>query len=79
MKICESPNPFGESPKGLILAFCSSVLSPEGKDQIGGGKELTQDDDEQDQRVDRRVDRQFRLTFPSDPSQHRFLKTINTR
>ncbi|KAG5599140.1 hypothetical protein H5410_030510 [Solanum commersonii] len=39
MKICESPNPFGESQKGLILTFCSSVLSPERKDQIGGEKE----------------------------------------
>ncbi|KAG5595241.1 hypothetical protein H5410_036473 [Solanum commersonii] len=39
MKICESPNPFGESPKGLILAFCFNVLSPERKDQIGGEKE----------------------------------------
>uniref|UniRef100_M1DSG8 Uncharacterized protein n=1 Tax=Solanum tuberosum TaxID=4113 RepID=M1DSG8_SOLTU len=38
MKISESPNPFDESPKGLILAFCSSVLSPEGKDQIGSKK-----------------------------------------
>ncbi|WMV24622.1 hypothetical protein MTR67_018007, partial [Solanum verrucosum] len=34
-----SPNPFGESPKGLILVFCSSVLSPERKDQISGEKE----------------------------------------
>ncbi|KAG5586968.1 hypothetical protein H5410_047402 [Solanum commersonii] len=33
------PNPFGESPKGLILAFCSSVLSLERKDQIDSGKE----------------------------------------
>ena len=39
MKIWESPNPFGESPKGLILAFCSSVPSPERKDQIDGEKE----------------------------------------
>ncbi|KAG5570809.1 hypothetical protein H5410_060575, partial [Solanum commersonii] len=31
--------PVGESPIGLILAFCSSVLSPEGKDQIGDEKE----------------------------------------
>uniref|UniRef100_M1DLS7 Uncharacterized protein n=1 Tax=Solanum tuberosum TaxID=4113 RepID=M1DLS7_SOLTU len=27
MKICESPNPFGESPINNIFAFCSSVLS----------------------------------------------------
>ncbi|KAG5609604.1 hypothetical protein H5410_020885, partial [Solanum commersonii] len=35
MKICESPNPFGESPINRILAFCSSMLSPEGNEQIG--------------------------------------------
>uniref|UniRef100_M1ASS2 Uncharacterized protein n=1 Tax=Solanum tuberosum TaxID=4113 RepID=M1ASS2_SOLTU len=39
MKIQESPNPFGESSKAISLAFCSSVLSPEGNDQIGGEKE----------------------------------------
>uniref|UniRef100_M1DNI7 Uncharacterized protein n=1 Tax=Solanum tuberosum TaxID=4113 RepID=M1DNI7_SOLTU len=39
MKISESPNPFGESPIDHIFAFCSSVLSPGGKDQIGGEKE----------------------------------------
>ncbi|KAG5571660.1 hypothetical protein H5410_061426 [Solanum commersonii] len=38
MKICESPNPFGESPIDRIFAFCSSVLSPEGKEQIGHEK-----------------------------------------
>uniref|UniRef100_M1DUA6 Uncharacterized protein n=1 Tax=Solanum tuberosum TaxID=4113 RepID=M1DUA6_SOLTU len=35
----ERSNQFGESPKGLILAFYSSVLSSEGKDLIGGEKE----------------------------------------
>uniref|UniRef100_M1DBX7 Uncharacterized protein n=1 Tax=Solanum tuberosum TaxID=4113 RepID=M1DBX7_SOLTU len=39
MKICESPNPFGKLPIDRIFAFCSSVLSPEGKEQIGGEKE----------------------------------------
>ncbi|KAG5631956.1 hypothetical protein H5410_003673 [Solanum commersonii] len=58
-------NPFGESPKDLILAFCSSVLSPERKDQIGGEKKqsayqraipIEQNSDETYQRADRRVD-----------------------
>uniref|UniRef100_M1E136 Integrase core domain containing protein n=1 Tax=Solanum tuberosum TaxID=4113 RepID=M1E136_SOLTU len=35
-KIYESPNPFGESPTYCIFAFCSSVLSPDEKDQVGG-------------------------------------------
>ncbi|KAG5615261.1 hypothetical protein H5410_015085 [Solanum commersonii] len=39
MKICESPNPFGESPIDHIFSFCSSALIPEGKEQIGGEKE----------------------------------------
>jgi len=39
MKICESLNPFGESPIYRILAFCSSVLSPEGNEQISVEKE----------------------------------------
>ncbi|KAG5610344.1 hypothetical protein H5410_021625 [Solanum commersonii] len=34
MKMYKSPNPFGESPTDHIFAFCSSVLSPEGKDQV---------------------------------------------
>uniref|UniRef100_M1DS98 Uncharacterized protein n=1 Tax=Solanum tuberosum TaxID=4113 RepID=M1DS98_SOLTU len=38
MKICVSPNPFGESLIDHIFAFCSSGLSPEGKEQIGGKK-----------------------------------------
>uniref|UniRef100_M1E061 Uncharacterized protein n=1 Tax=Solanum tuberosum TaxID=4113 RepID=M1E061_SOLTU len=36
MEICESPNPFGESPIDHLFAFCSSVPSLEGKEQIGG-------------------------------------------
>ncbi|KAG5631574.1 hypothetical protein H5410_003291, partial [Solanum commersonii] len=61
------------------------VLSPEGKDHIGGEKELSayhravlieQDGDEAYQRVDRRVDQRSRLTTPNDPLHHRFLKTI---
>uniref|UniRef100_M1DMW0 Uncharacterized protein n=1 Tax=Solanum tuberosum TaxID=4113 RepID=M1DMW0_SOLTU len=39
MKICESPNPFDESPIDRIFAFCSSALSPKGKEQIRGEKE----------------------------------------
>uniref|UniRef100_M1DDV5 Uncharacterized protein n=1 Tax=Solanum tuberosum TaxID=4113 RepID=M1DDV5_SOLTU len=31
MKARRSPSPVGESPMGLEIAFCSSVLSPEGK------------------------------------------------
>ncbi|KAG5631403.1 hypothetical protein H5410_003120 [Solanum commersonii] len=30
-----SPSLVGESPIGLKITFCSSVLSPEGKDQVG--------------------------------------------
>ncbi|KAG5610956.1 hypothetical protein H5410_022237 [Solanum commersonii] len=52
------PNPFGELPKGLILAFCSSVLRPEGNDQIGGEKE---------QSVCRRVVSQNNTMSPNDP------------
>ncbi|KAG5631184.1 hypothetical protein H5410_002901 [Solanum commersonii] len=78
MKILESPNPFGESPKGLILAFCFSVLSPE-RNKIGGEKkQIEQDGDETYQRADRRVDQRSRLTTPNDPLQHKSLKTINT-
>uniref|UniRef100_M1DLY6 Uncharacterized protein n=1 Tax=Solanum tuberosum TaxID=4113 RepID=M1DLY6_SOLTU len=39
MKISESPNPFGKSPTNHIFSSCSSVLSPEGKDQVGGKRE----------------------------------------
>ncbi|KAG5576116.1 hypothetical protein H5410_056250 [Solanum commersonii] len=39
MKICESPNPFGESPIDRLFSFCSSVPSPEGKEKIGSEKE----------------------------------------
>ncbi|KAG5586057.1 hypothetical protein H5410_046491, partial [Solanum commersonii] len=73
--------------KRSYLAFCSSVLSPERKDQIDGEKEQSacrravsrkQDGDEASQRVDCQVDRRSRLTAPNDPLQHKFLKTINT-
>ncbi|KAG5631402.1 hypothetical protein H5410_003119 [Solanum commersonii] len=30
-----SPSPVGESPIGLEIPFCSNVLIPEGKDQVG--------------------------------------------
>ncbi|KAG5630661.1 hypothetical protein H5410_002378, partial [Solanum commersonii] len=35
-----SPSPIGESLIGLKIAFCSSVLSPERKDQVGDEMEL---------------------------------------
>ncbi|KAG5571500.1 hypothetical protein H5410_061266 [Solanum commersonii] len=38
-KACGSPNVFGDSPNGLYLAQSSSVLSPEGKDQVSDEKE----------------------------------------
>ncbi|KAG5632242.1 hypothetical protein H5410_003959 [Solanum commersonii] len=34
-----SPNALGESPNGLNLVQSSSVLSPEGKDQVGDKRE----------------------------------------
>ncbi|KAG5577118.1 hypothetical protein H5410_057252, partial [Solanum commersonii] len=54
----DSLNPFGELPKGLILAFCSSVLSPEINDQIGSEKE---------QSACRRVVPQSSTKLPNDP------------
>ncbi|KAG5585178.1 hypothetical protein H5410_045612 [Solanum commersonii] len=35
LKARKLPSPVGESPIGLEIAFYSSVLSPEGKDQVG--------------------------------------------
>ncbi|WMV41395.1 hypothetical protein MTR67_034780 [Solanum verrucosum] len=59
MKIWESSNPFGDSLKGLILTFCSSVMSPERKDQIGGEKE---------QSACRRAILRSSTMTPNDPS-----------
>ncbi|WMV45298.1 hypothetical protein MTR67_038683 [Solanum verrucosum] len=40
---------------------------------------MVQDGNEKHKRANRRVDRRFRLMSPNDLSQHKFLKTINTR
>ncbi|XP_015170745.1 uncharacterized protein [Solanum tuberosum] len=58
MKIFESPNPFGEPPIDRIFAFCSSALSPEGKEQIGNGKK---------QSAFRRATPRSSSTLPNDP------------
>ncbi|KAG5600633.1 hypothetical protein H5410_032003 [Solanum commersonii] len=58
MKICESSDPFIESPRDRIFIFCSSVLSPEGKEQIGS---------ENKQLVDHRATLQGSTTSPNDP------------
>ncbi|WMV13511.1 hypothetical protein MTR67_006896 [Solanum verrucosum] len=57
MKICESPNPSGDSPIDHIFCFCSSVLIPEGNEQIDGEKE---------QSVYCRVTLQSSVTSPND-------------
>ncbi|KAG5630462.1 hypothetical protein H5410_002179, partial [Solanum commersonii] len=80
-------NPYvsvGELPICLEIAFCSSVLNHEGKDQVGDEIEqsvchqVVPQSNEIDHKADHRVYRQSRLTAPSDPPQHKYSNTINT-
>ncbi|KAG5614991.1 hypothetical protein H5410_014815 [Solanum commersonii] len=69
---------------GLEIAFCSSVLSPEGKGQVSNEMEqsvassLKQEGNEIDLKADRLVYRQSRLTAPIGPPLHKFSYTIST-
>ncbi|KAG5571672.1 hypothetical protein H5410_061438 [Solanum commersonii] len=56
-KACISPSPVGESSISLEITFCSSVLSPKGKDQVG---------DEMKQSACRRVVPQSSTISPND-------------